>query len=513
MRPVIVQPARVPRPTDTLAVDVAGALVLAGGTALVIAVADLRPAVVSVTGRVATELTVVFAMGGAALLLWSAERRARPSGRDAFVAALVAQCLVNVTFGVVPAIAGEPLDLDRTYYPWLAGRYVAGGLLLAAAARIRPGRVHTTLALAVATVVAFELLIAWADPVVPRTPADPGQATGPGAHWLLETPPLLMFAVGAYAAGRFAMASGEPLERWLSRALGVGVFTQVHEALYPAALGDVITSADLLRVVSAVLLLVGVVQQLLRWQTQRDRAVSLLRGDLRDSRESLVEAARARDREASFVGLMTHELAAPLAAISARTHVLQLLADDAQRPHVEELAAEADRLRDLLGRMDELRSLDDDSFEVLPRPVAVVPLLDEAAAFARGLPDHRPVLVNASPSPVLADPVRLGQVLRNVLMNATRYSPPGSPIRISGRVLADAYEVVVADEGPGVGGEDVEQLFEPGTRGSSASVGRAPGAGVGLHLCRRIMRAHGGDITFVDPDLPGARVRLQLAVA
>ncbi len=489
------------------------ALVIFTGSAytlLALTVPWARTALVNPAARVAIETGVVAAMCGAALLMTLLERQRRPSGRDAFIAALVVQAGVNVAFGIIPALLGDQPGLDRTFYPWLAGRYVAGFLLLAAALRTRPAPAGVTVVASLLAVVAVEVAISVVDPSVPVSGVDPRAVTPLGLAWLLEAGPLVMFAAGAVAAGRYAEQSGEPLEFWLSLALAVGAFTQVHQAAFPAALGATITSSDLLRAASAVLLLGGVVRQVVQLKVQRDQAVRLLQRDLESSRRALQEAREAREREAAFMSVVGHELASPIAVINAQTHLLQVTGPEEVRPHVEAIGVEADRLGGLVRRMDELRSIDDAAFEVHLRPVAIAPLLAEVAQFGQGLPGTHTWHVDADPERVRADPVRLGQVLRNLVANANRYSPPDSTVAITGRMQADGYHVLITDEGPGVGAEDVDALFQPFVRGTTTT---ASGTGLGLHVVRRIVEAHHGRVEFVDPAEPGTRVRVVLVPA
>ena len=485
-------------------------VVLGAYTLLVVGVESTRLALDDLQTRLVLETVIVGVMGGAAVLLALLDRGATPVGRDAFVAALVVQVVVNTVFAVVPALAGEPLTLQRSFYPWLAGRWVAGVLLLLAAVRLRGASVRLAVGAGVVAVVATELAIVALDPEVPVADVAPTQLSGEPASWLLEAGPMAMFAVGAVAAHRAAARSGQPLERWLSVALLVGAFTQVHEALFPAALGSVITSADVLRLLATIALLVGVVAQVLRLQQQRDRAVGLLTEDLARNEASLRTVRDAREREAAFMSVVTHELTSPLAAVNAHAHVLAHLVGEGARGHVDAIRAEAARLGALVERIDELRDLEDPAFAVERRPVAVMPLLHEVAAFGEGLGGHHEVVVVGEPARVDADPVRLGQVLRNLVANAVRYAPEGTPIELRGEVRDRAYRVQVADRGPGLAGEDTDALLRPYTKGRGAV---DTGTGLGLHLARRIVEAHGGRIGFVRPEDPGTRVWVEVGLA
>ena len=112
------------------------------------------------------------------------------------------------------------------------------------------------------------------------------------------------------------------------------------------------------------LLLVGVGLQVRNLLQQRDRAVGLLREDLRSSGRVLQEVRAAREREAAFVSVITHELTSPVAAINAQAHVLEAKAPASLHDPVMAVRDEAARLAVLVRRMEELRRLDDAEFSV-----------------------------------------------------------------------------------------------------------------------------------------------------
>ncbi len=96
---------------------------------------------------------------------------------------------------------------------------------------------------------------------------------------------------------------------------------------------------------------------------------------------------------------------------------------------------------------------------------------------------------------VCADEYRIGQVLHNLLSNAAKYSPEGAPIELRVRVNAGHACIEVCDHGKGIPPDDLTRIFEKFGRGRDASGQKIPGIGLGLYLSRRIIRAHGGDIT------------------
>jgi len=93
---------------------------------------------------------------------------------------------------------------------------------------------------------------------------------------------------------------------------------------------------------------------------------------------------------------------------------------------------------------------------------------------------------------VLADAVLIEQVLENLLENAVKYTPPGTPITLSAQARERELEVTVADRGPGLTPGDEKRVFEKFYRGRAE--GSQSGVGLGLTICRAIVEAHGGRI-------------------
>jgi two-component system, OmpR family, sensor histidine kinase KdpD len=88
------------------------------------------------------------------------------------------------------------------------------------------------------------------------------------------------------------------------------------------------------------------------------------------------------------------------------------------------------------------------------------------------------------------DVVQVDQAVTNLLENAAKFSPPGSPITVQGASWQEHVEVRVSDRGPGIPSEDRERVFEPFVRRN----GQQPGAGLGLSIVRAIVAAHGGEV-------------------
>jgi two-component system sensor histidine kinase KdpD len=107
---------------------------------------------------------------------------------------------------------------------------------------------------------------------------------------------------------------------------------------------------------------------------------------------------------------------------------------------------------------------------------------------------------------VFVDDVLLGQVLWNLLENAVKYTPPGSPIELAAFEADGRIVFEVRDRGPGIPAGDEERIFEKFYRGKSET----QGAGLGLPICRAILQAHQGTIKALRREGGGTVFHMQL---
>ncbi|MGW7576700.1 sensor histidine kinase [Streptomyces sp. NPDC054765] len=212
------------------------------------------------------------------------------------------------------------------------------------------------------------------------------------------------------------------------------------------------------------------------------------------------ERQRSEEQLRQFVANASHELRTPLTTIRgwAQLHLHGLAQDpelieramlriegEAARMHamVEELL--------LLARLDQGRPLAD-------APVNLGTLADDAVTDARVRDPGKPITVEV-PDEVFTcgDEDRLRQVLQNLLSNALRYTPPGTPISVAARPLpgGDTVELTVSDRGPGMTRETADRIFERFYRGDESRDPAAGGAGLGLSIVKSIAEAHGGTVT------------------
>ena len=201
---------------------------------------------------------------------------------------------------------------------------------------------------------------------------------------------------------------------------------------------------------------------------------------------------------ADFLGMVSHELRAPLISIKGSTATV-LGASPA--PHRAELMQffrvidqQADHMRSLIADLLDQGRIDAGTLSVSPEPAALAGLLDQArSTFLSGGGRHT-LRIDLPPDlpPVMADPERIAQVLNNLFSNAARHSPETSPIRVAAARDGVHVAVSVSDQGSGVASDKLPHLFQK--HAHVAGDDRSVGFGLGLAICKGLVEAHGGRI-------------------
>lgn len=196
---------------------------------------------------------------------------------------------------------------------------------------------------------------------------------------------------------------------------------------------------------------------------------------------------------ADFFALAVHELRTPLTSIVGHAQLVQRFAtkDPARAADsAERIQAQAHRMERLVGDLlDHARvSAGALSLEVVTFDLGV------AVAHTVGLVEHedppRIALSTSTSARVRGDPDRIAQILGNLLDNAAKFSPPGSPIDVSCAVVGKEAQVRVADRGVGVPDDERDRIFAPFYR--TTRTREIAGTGLGLHISRRIAEQHHG---------------------
>jgi signal transduction histidine kinase len=230
---------------------------------------------------------------------------------------------------------------------------------------------------------------------------------------------------------------------------------------------------------------------------------------------ALADAKRARAEAAEFAGMIAHELGSPIAAIQNACELLGMDTLSPQQDRARELIeVESRALRMLVGDLRAASSLERGTFDLHLREVSLDPLIVEAGDFAQTVDGAHPVHVHVgSQLRIHVDPGRIAQVLRNLVTNAAKYSPPGTPIEIRSWRDHDRVWIEVVDMGPGIDPKDMELIFSKFGRARSQANHKVPGLGLGLYLSKRIVEAHGGEIIVKSTLGKGASFAFSVHVA
>ncbi|HET6498570.1 MAG TPA: ATP-binding protein, partial [Coriobacteriia bacterium] len=244
------------------------------------------------------------------------------------------------------------------------------------------------------------------------------------------------------------------------------------------------------------------------------RALAEAFNAMADRVERVVAELTAEERRTSrFVSDVSHELRTPLTAIRGAAETLldgEVPAHDAAR-FLTTIISESDRLTRLANDLLALQRIEGATGELPLRRVDLEVIAERAVSALRPLLDEREVtLVISGTAPrVLGDPDRLQQVIANLVDNATRMAER-STVHIQLSREGGTAVLSVLDEGPGIPGEDLEQLFDRFYRTQASRDRLTGGSGLGLAIVKAIATAHAGSIEAANRPRGGARFTLRL---
>ena len=227
--------------------------------------------------------------------------------------------------------------------------------------------------------------------------------------------------------------------------------------------------------------------------TERRRAEEALK----DAEASLREADRRKDE---FLATLSHELRNPLAPLRNALELLRLAGpeDTRSKPLHEMMARQLNHLVRLVDDLLEISRISRGAFQLRRERVLLETVVQSAVETSEPLVrEARHALEIALPqAPVWleGDPVRLSQILANLLNNAARYTPPGGRIALRAAVTRENVEIAVEDNGKGIAATDLAELFVMFRRSADSRRRNDGGLGVGLALSRRLAEMHGGTV-------------------
>jgi signal transduction histidine kinase len=214
-----------------------------------------------------------------------------------------------------------------------------------------------------------------------------------------------------------------------------------------------------------------------------------------------------------FLAVVTHDLKAPLTSILGYVRLLLELGEAASVEQAQQFAEvierQGRRMLDMIEQLVVASSLDEGAPVLSREPIDLGHVVGEQVNLLRGLMGSRHVEVKIPSGlpTVYGDRQAIEQIVANLMDNAVKYSPEGSPIEVHVHPTEDEMLVTVSDQGPGIPGDLLPHVFERFRRGDVAASGSV---GLGLFIVRSLTQGHGGRVWVENADRGGTKVTFTL---
>ena len=222
---------------------------------------------------------------------------------------------------------------------------------------------------------------------------------------------------------------------------------------------------------------------------------------LRESEKALnLETEQVTQMRAEALAVLSHEMRTPLAAIKGYSTALLLeevhWSDEKQKEFLRFIDEECDNLQVMVTDILDSSLIDFGQFTLEYQPVRLEKVAAETAEDMQRRSDlHKLVVDFPKDFPIVdADPLRIRQIIRNIIDNSIKYSPDGGLIVIRGEVRLSYVVVSISDQGVGISPEDLIPLFDKYFRVKSPTGYYVPGTGLGLPVARALVEEHKGRI-------------------
>lgn len=229
------------------------------------------------------------------------------------------------------------------------------------------------------------------------------------------------------------------------------------------------------------------------------------------------EITRTEEIRNDFVANVSHELKTPVGAISLLSEAIEDAAGDevAVKRFTKRLHKESARLSALVQDIIELSRLQGTDVVLQGRPVELGRIIGEAVDRNHLTAEGKNITVTVGgvgDVVVHGDPDLLMTAFRNLIDNAIRYSPEGTKVGVGVRVRNGLVQVSVTDQGPGIGQDDQERIFERFYRVDAARSRQTGGTGLGLSIVKHVMSNHGGEVTVWSQPGQGSTFTVRLPI-
>jgi PAS domain S-box-containing protein len=217
----------------------------------------------------------------------------------------------------------------------------------------------------------------------------------------------------------------------------------------------------------------------------------------KEAEERLRDADRRKDQ---FVAMLAHELRNPLASIRNSVHVMRLGGGDSavESKSLDVISRQVTTLVRLVEDLLDIGRITHGKLALQMELVELSRIVEDAVETARpeieAAHHEIDVVLPDEPVPLTADPVRLTQVIANLLSNSAKYTPPRGQIRVTAQRARDGVEVSVEDNGVGIAPELQRTVFEMFSQFHGRGMGATAGLGIGLALVKDLVDMHGGTV-------------------
>jgi signal transduction histidine kinase len=245
-----------------------------------------------------------------------------------------------------------------------------------------------------------------------------------------------------------------------------------------------------------------------------------LRRSEQAARAAREDAEQANRTKSAFLAHMSHELRTPLNAIIGFSEMIEQRMmgpiSETYRQYGEIVHTSAHHLLSIINDILDIAKLNSGKTELHLEPTEVNQTILDAVDIISGRAETAGVTIVSdlciAHTIVEADPVRLRQVLLNVLTNAIKFTPPGGRVKVATSVGPAELQIIVRDTGKGIAPEDIPRALEPFTQVGTEKGGVREGTGLGLPISKMLVELHGGRFTITSALNVGTTVTIRLPV-
>jgi two-component system CheB/CheR fusion protein len=218
-----------------------------------------------------------------------------------------------------------------------------------------------------------------------------------------------------------------------------------------------------------------------------------------------------------FLAMASHELRTPLTALFGylqlhRRHVESGRTGESVHRSITSAIRQVEHLRVLVDDLLDVERLRTGKLSLRRVPTELAALVGRVVAFAESLAPGKTIRLTPSPEPLIVDgdPVRLEQVLLNLITNAVEHAPESDAIDVTLHAVGDQAELEVRDYGPGIPSAEINQIFSRFRQVAQGRPAGSRGLGLGLYIAHEIVTEHGGTIGVDSTEGQGARFYIRL---